>query len=192
MAWISGHNYTSDRATKFARLRVDAGQTGFFEGREFRSFLEFNIAPGASVWGKFVSPCDFILWQQRLSVDASTIRYRAFSPGTEGGVFTAVPCFGKNRMAERREPFYVQRVALSSGGTHTGGTQLDVSRVSGGTGGNAHTALMGEGERGLPAGTYYIQLENVGAQAATGVYDLWWEERPTDDFPIPYGPGSTV
>lgn len=192
MAWISGHNYTSDRATKFARLRVDAGQTGFFEGREFRSFLEFSIAAGASVWGKFVSPCDFILWSQRLNVDAGTIRYRAFTPGAEGGVFTALPVIGKNRMVERRSPYYEPRVSLTSGGTHSGGTQLDAQRVNGGVGGNSHTALMEGGERGLPAGTYYVQLENVGTGTATGVYDLWWEERPTDDFPIPYGPGSTV
>lgn len=30
--------HTSDRLSGFDRVKVDAAQTGFFEGREFRSF----------------------------------------------------------------------------------------------------------------------------------------------------------
>ena len=33
-------------------------------------------------------------------------------------------------------------------------------------------------ERGLPAGSYYLRLENVTNNTATGVYALVWEERP--------------
>ena len=33
-------------------------------------------------------------------------------------------------------------------------------------------------ERGLPAGTYYIRLAALGNGATTGVYSLYWEERP--------------
>lgn len=51
---LSPDLYTSD-AEGFRRLRVDSGQTGFFEGREFRTFYEMNIASGASVYIRFVS-----------------------------------------------------------------------------------------------------------------------------------------
>lgn len=194
MPWVSGnhHNYTGDKASKYARLRVDNGQTGFFEGREFRSFYEFSIAPGATVVGKFVCPVDFILWSQMLSVDSSIIRLKAVLGGTEGGAFTSLPVIGKNRMVERRSPYYEARATIGMGGTHTGGLLVDVQRASAGTGGNASSHVALSDERGLPAGTYYLTLENVGSQTGTGVYSLWWEERPTDDFPVPYGPGSAM
>jgi len=59
--------YTSTKEG-YARLRVDVAQTSFFEGREFRSFYEFNIPSGQSTTVRVVSPINFVLFEQVLSV----------------------------------------------------------------------------------------------------------------------------
>ena len=57
--------FITDREGPAQRMRVDPGQTGFFAGRMFRSYLE-QIIPvaGPAVSARFTSPVDFILWQQ--------------------------------------------------------------------------------------------------------------------------------
>ena len=45
MAGFSDRNpTTSDKWSGFERVKVDLGETSFFEGREFRSFLEHYIS----------------------------------------------------------------------------------------------------------------------------------------------------
>lgn len=165
----------------FRRVRVDVAQTGFFEGREFRSFYEFNIPQGQSATVRFSSPVDFILFQQSLSVDAGGIRMTARAGATPGGTFNnALPVVGKNRMASRPQPYYEPQSTVTTGGTTTGGTVVEVVRLVA-AGATAQEATVGgqfADERGLPAGDYYITLENISNGAATGVYSLFWEERP--------------
>lgn len=170
-------HYTGDRWSGYERLRVDAAQTGFFEGREFRSFFELNMAGGTSRTFKFVAPCEFVLFGQDLLINAGAVRYEAFVGSTEGDTFNVlVPVIGKNRMLERRAPYYSPQVVISTGGTISGGTNtdlalLDTTNQSGGIG----VSLASGEERGLPAGTYYIRLTATGT--VTGVFRLWWEER---------------
>lgn len=163
------------------RLRVDVAQTGFFAGREFRTFYEFSIAAGASVYLKFVSPIDFQLFEQSLTVDAGSIRFAAYTGGTEAGSFnTALPIIGKNRMASRPQPYYNAQITLHTGGSVSGGTEVEVFRVitSGATAQQVTVGGAQSTERGLPAGTYYLRLQNISSGTATGVYSLFWEERP--------------
>lgn len=161
-----------------ARLRVDNGQTGFFAGREFRSFYEFSIPAGQSVVLKFSSPVDFVLFQQNITVDAGGVKYTAEISGTEGGTFTPLPIIGKNRMVERPVPYYEPLVTIGQGGTFSGGTAVDVARVvTAGATAQQITVGMTADERGLPAGDYYIRLSALGNGTATGVYSLFWEER---------------
>ena len=170
--------FLTDNDGAAARLRVDVGQTGFFAGREFRSFYEYSIPSGQSVVLKFSSPTDFILFQQTLTVDAGSVKYTAELGGTEGGVFTPLPVIGKNRMASRPQPYYAHTTSISAGGTLTGGTIVDVARVvTSGSTAQQTTVGLSSDERGLPAGNYYIRLSNFGNGVATGVYYLFWEER---------------
>lgn len=173
-------NYTTDRLSGFERLRVDPGQTGFFEGREFRSFVEFSLASAASVTMRFTCPVGFILFGQSILLDEGRIRFEARTGATPVGSFSvAHPIVGKNRLPERRAPYYEAQATLDTGGSTTGGTLVEVVRVNAGTaGGQANTAggLVSD-ERGLPAGTYYLTLTNIGTGSCTGVYSLWWEER---------------
>ncbi|VVP91973.1 hypothetical protein PS914_03215 [Pseudomonas fluorescens] len=177
---LSPDLYTSDREG-FRRLRVDSGQTGFFEGREFRTFFELNIPSGQSVYIRFVSPIDFILFEQSLTLDAGSVRFTALTGATPAGTWaTPLPVIGKNRMVSRKAPYYTPVVALHTGGTASGGTIVELFRVVAATSNAQQQTVLGAAstERGLPAGTTYLRLENFGNGTATGVYSLIWEERP--------------
>ena len=174
----------------YRRLRVDQGQTGFYEGREFRTFFEFNIPSNNVQVFKFVSPVNFMLFEQSLSVDAGSVRLEAFINAVEVATFnTPLPIIGKNRMTTRPTPFYTAQViatthatpvALGSGITTTAATRTDLSRIVAANATAQQQSVSGgtQSERGLPAGTYHVRLHNFGNGAATGVYSLIWEERP--------------
>lgn len=177
---LSPDLYTSG-VEGFRRLRVDSGQTGFFEGREFRTFLELNIPSGQSLYVKVVSPIDFILFEQSVTLDAGSVRFTVQTGATPAGSFaTTLPVIGKNRMAARKTPYYTPVVTLTSGGTASGGTIVELFRVVAATSNAQQQTVLGAAstERGLPAGTYYLRFENIGNGAATGSYSLIWEERP--------------
>ncbi|WP_338807649.1 hypothetical protein V8U11_15995 [Pseudomonas chlororaphis] len=177
---LSPDLYTSG-VEGFRRLRVDSGQTGFFEGREFRTFFELNIPTGQSAYVRFVSPIDFIIFEQSVTLDAGAIKFTALTGATPAGTWaTALPVIGKNRMVSRKAPYYTPVVALHTGGTTTGGTIVELFRVVAANATAQQQTVLGAAstERGLPAGTYYLRFENIGNAAATGVYSLIWEERP--------------
>lgn len=177
---LSPDLYTSD-TEGFRRLRVDSGQTGFFEGREFRTFYELNIPTTTSVYIRFTSPIDFIIFEQSLTLDSGSIRFTALTGATPVGSYSvALPVIGKNRMLSRKAPFYTSQCTLNTGGTATGGTVVELFRVTAANATAQQQTVLGASstERGLPAGTYYLRLENIGNSAATGVYSLIWEERP--------------
>lgn len=177
--------YTSDKE-RYRRLRVDIAQTGFFEGREFRTFYEFSIAAGQSAFIRVTVPLDIILHSFSASVDEGKLRVRSFVGSTPTGTFsTPLPVFPKNNMAERPSPIYIPQVQVATGGTGlTGGTQLDVARIATSTATSQQTTVgldIGS-ERGVAVGTYYYQLENFGSGVCTGVLSGWWEERPLPNF----------
>jgi hypothetical protein len=174
---LTGHH--TDDTHKRPRLRVDVAQTGFFEGREFRGFWDGTIAAGATQVIKFVLPINMILFSQELHTDASLISFGAFAGGTEGGVFTELTTvYAKNQMLGT--PVHTRQVVLSTGGTHTGGTQRDIFRVAADTLGSSRVTGGGAvaDERGLAPGTYYVRLNNYGSTSAIVTYKLFWEERP--------------
>lgn len=173
--------YTSAENRNTRRLRVDVGQTGFFEGREFRTFYEFDIPSGGQVTGRFSCPVDFILFAQSLTVDSGGIRMTTRIGGTPSGTFgTALPIIGKNSMSSRPLPYYASQATVFIGGSVTGGTVVDVARVIS-AGATAQESTVGgqvSDERGLPAVTAYVTLESIGNGNTTGVYSSFWEERP--------------
>lgn len=175
----------------FRRLRVDPGQTGFFSGREFRSFYEFNIPAGNVQTFKFNSPIDFILWEQNLELDAGSVRLEVFT-GTVSEIATfnvALPKIGKNRMLSRQQPYYTSvvtatthstPVALGNSINISAATQTDKLRLVAANATAQQQSVSGgaQSERGIPPGSYYIRLHNFGSGAATGAYSVIWEERP--------------
>lgn len=172
--------YTSDNEG-FRRMRVDIGQTGFFEGREFRTFREFNIGAGTTLVLKVVVPINAILFEQGVEIDAGSIRIVNAAGGTEGGTFSeTLPVIGKNNMSTRPTPFYTSQLVWTAGGTHTGGFIFDTHRAVAANATAQQTTvgnIVGD-ERGVAANTYYIRYENIGSGSATGTLWFFWEERP--------------
>jgi hypothetical protein len=157
------------------RLRVDEGQTGFFAGREFRTYFEFT----ANTVFKIVVPINTVLWFLGITLLEGECRLETVAGGTEGGTFsTILPIFGRNNMTERPMPYYTPQVTLAAGGTHTGGTVLDVlvNKTSDNSNFAASVGATTDDERGVGPNTYYFRLGVTGT--TRGVLKTWWEERP--------------
>jgi hypothetical protein len=191
--YSSGHNKTSDWGHGYDRLRVDVAQTSFFEGREFRMFKELNI-PASSIYViKAVVPINIILHHLECTLDQGHVRVATVVGGESGGDFSeTLPVLGANNMAyspddeaRRRDfgdgdDFYQPQVTLTAGGTHTGGTIIDVLRIKVATNSNFAASVgtsLGD-ERGIAINTYHFRLENLGSDIATGTFKGRWEERP--------------
>lgn len=169
----------SDNDGTYSRLRVENGQTGFFAGREFRALYEFSIASGETQVIKVVTTVDTIVQTFAAEIELAELRVELRYGGTEGGTFdTAVPIFKTNTMTTASN--YTGQVTMNVGGTHTGGTLVDVIVLN--SGNNENKALQSTATEnlplGFPAGTYYIKLINTDGATATGVFRARWEERP--------------
>ena len=163
----------------YARLRVDVGPTGFFAGREFRTFYEFTIPSGQSRVIKVVTPVDTIVQTFGAELDLAELRVELVVGGTEGGTFaTALPVLPANGMSTASG--YAAQVTMHVGGTHTGGTVYDLLKLY--SGANANKAVASSATealpQGFPAGTYHIRLINTDGATATGIFRARWEERP--------------
>jgi hypothetical protein len=163
MGWQADLNMTSEPYSGFERVRVDPAQTGFFEGRMFRTFKELNVAASGAYVVQAVVPLNIILFGLEVSLDSGFLRLETVVGGTPSGVFAeTLPVFGlnnmsagRNRRAKQETVTYLAQVALTAGGTHTGGTVLDVVRVKSNQVG-AHAASVGSmesSERGVGANT---------------------------------------
>lgn len=172
--------YTSQREM-YRRVRVDPGQTGFYESREFRTFKELDIPTATTYVVRVVVPLNVILFNLTLVLDQGSCRLSTKAGGTQGGVFAeTLPIIRKNNMSERPSPDYLSQVTISAGGTHSGGTTIDVVRVVAVGATAQRTSVGGQvaDERGVGAGTYYFVFENISTGSVTGVFSAFWEERP--------------
>lgn len=163
----------------YARMRVDVGQTGFFAGREFRTFYEFSIASGATQVIKVIAPVNTIVQTFGAELDLAELRVELVVGGAEAGTFdTALPVFAANGMSTTSG--YTHQVTMSTGGTHTGGTVYDLLKLYSGANANKAVAATATESlpQGFPAGTYYIRLQNTDGATATGIFRARWEERP--------------
>lgn len=177
---------TSDRA-KYRRYRVDVAQTGFFEGREFRTFKELNIPQGQTVVMRINVPVNTILQSVGITLDAGSVKLRTVSGGTPVGSFASnLPIIAKNTMTGTEFPapplpLYVAQNTINYGATGlTGGVDIDVIRlvVANASGQASSVGAAQDDSRGVGPGTYYWVLENFGNGAATGVFSSFFEERP--------------
>lgn len=165
-----------------ARLRVDVAQTGFFAGREFRTFLRLNLATSATQVIKVVVPLNTILFKLAAEITSGNLDVSTRVGGVEGGAFgTPLPIFRTNNMSTIPQPPYVGQLTLATGGTLTGGTEISVLLAKAADV-SAQSSTVGsdpQDERGVAAGTYYFVLTNLSASdAVIGVFEARWEERP--------------
>lgn len=178
----------TDRTGPSMRVRVDPGQTGFFAGRFFRSYVEAIIPKDGltPLYARLTSPIDFILWSQVITVTQGALRVEAFLAPTFAGSWTAKPVIGVNRMSERplySGALYSPQITLDTGGTFSGGAAADLLLVrAAGQNGQASNVGTSQSERGLPAGTYGIKFSILTGGLAVSddaqmLYALEWEER---------------
>lgn len=163
------------------RVRVDVGEPGFFEGRQFRTFKEFSIANGTTYTMKFVVPINIILLYQGMELDSGSVRITNTVGGTPAGTFSeTLPVIAKNTMSERPLPLYTPQVVVTAGGSVSGFTTLDIHRVVAATA-TAQQSTVGNvvgDDRGIGVNTYHVLYENFGSGSATGTLSFIWEERP--------------
>lgn len=157
----------------YARIRVDAAQTNFFAGKQFRTFQKFVIPAAGSIAIRATVGVNIILYDTSLSVEGATVEMALFVGGSAAGPWTAMPVIPKNTMTVT--PVITSSVTLDYDGVHTGGTMLDLIRVQAGNKSGAFGAV--DQERGVGPGTYYYELNNVGNQEAVVVFSGFWEER---------------
>lgn len=161
------------------RLRVDVGQTGFFAGREAYTFYEFSIPSGQTRTIKVVAPLNVIVQTFGASLNIASLDVKLYAGGTEGGTFnTPLPVFRTNQMSTA--PAYTPQVTMAAGGTHAGGTLMNLLQLDAGNSQNRaeEVIINTENPVGFSPGTYYIQLVNTDGATATGVFRARWEERP--------------
>lgn len=188
MAAKLGANGWEADPNQVTRLRVDSGQIGFWQGWQFRSYLELDIpVAGPAVCARFVSPVNFILWAQALDLTQGALRLEVFTGAVvPSGVWTTVPSFGVNRMTGKTAQVtpYVQQAVLETGGQFTGGTPVDLLMVRAAAQNvGAQNVGIQTDERGLPPGSYYVRISTITGglvvnDDALGVYHILWEERP--------------
>lgn len=162
----------------YRRLKVDQGEASYFEGLEFRTFYEYSIASGATLYMKFACATEFQLRYQSITCDDGSVRMAVLSGATPGGSWATQPVIGKNRRSTIIQPPYVSQATFSTGGTSSGGTTMEVIRLKTASA-TAQSTTVGhavDSVRGLPAGTYIMSIQNLGTGTVTGVYDLYWGE----------------
>ena len=161
------------------RLFVEDGNSAFYEGRQYFTFHEFSIAQAAVGVYKVVITEDVIMRDFFVVLDLSVARVEIVTGGTEGGSFgTALPISSTNNML--RTPVRATTSTMSYGGTHTGGTVLDLFLLNSGNNLNQAVGAQG-GEQfptGFPPGTYYVRITNTGNATATGLFKARWTENP--------------
>ncbi len=163
----------TDNDGPYARMRVDVSQTGFWAGREFRTFQKLTIPSLGQVAIRATVPVNIVLYETFFSTDGATIEVELKAGGTAAGPWTSVPVFRKNTMSTA--PVITNQVTIDYDGAHTGGTLIDLIRVPAGN--KLSNTAGASSERGVGAGTYYYVITNTGNQSATVVFSGAWEER---------------
>lgn len=181
MAVEMASNLMTDGNSEVRRLRVDVGQTGFFAGREFRTFLELDISNTLTI--QVNVPLDVILFNLQLDLVEGGARIATIVGGTPSGSFgVTMPVIPVNSMSNA--PAYTPLVTLAHGGSVSGGTVLDVLLAQTSNIGSAAQSVGagGQGERGIAAGTYYYQIEPTSGSNLVAVFRGRWEERPVGSY----------
>ena len=163
----------TDNDGEFARLRVDVGETQFWSGKQFRTFQKFEIASGASVTIRATVGVNIILYETSFTTENSSIEMQLRVGGTATGPWNSMPVIRKNTMTTA--PVITSQVTMDYDGGHTGGTLIDLLRV---TAGNKTSSVGGgDSQRGVGPGTYYYVITNTGNLTATVIFNGYWEER---------------
>lgn len=169
----------TDNDGAYARMRVDVGQTGFFAGREFRTFYEYSIPTGETRVIRLIAPINTILQMIEFELELAELRVEIRVGGTASGTWaTTLPILAANSMTSASS--YAPQVTMATGGAHTGGTVIDLYKLYSGTNQNKAQGehIDDANPQGFAPTTIYISMQNTDGATATGVFRTRWEERP--------------
>ena len=161
----------------FGRIFVDAGGINPAENRQYFMFHEFSIAAGASEVIRVVVAGNTVMNAFSIKVMAGKARVEIVAGGTPGGTYDqSVPVFPVNGMTTAAPRNTT--TTMTSGGTLTGGTVMDLFLVNTGDNVNQSSGVsVGEDfALGFPAGTYYIRVTNTDNSASSGLVKALWTE----------------
>ena len=169
----------TDSDGAYARMRVDVGQTGFFAGREFRTFYEYSIPTGTTRVIRVISPINTIVQMFEFELELAELRVEVRTGGTASGTWaTNLPIIAANSMTSASG--YAPQVTMQTGGAHTGGTVVDLYKLYSGANANKASGehITDASPQGFAATTFYISMQNTDGATATGIFRTRWEERP--------------
>lgn len=170
---------TEGGESEFDRLKVTVDRSCFYAGRQHFTFYSFSIPTGQSSVIKVVSPVNAIVQQFGATLNIAALRIELIVGGTEGGTFnTALPILKTNTMTTTSD--YESQMTMNRGGTHTGGTVVDLLELYSGSPARQAVASSATEQEpfGFAPGTFYIKLTNIDGATATGIFKARWEERP--------------
>lgn len=173
---------SSTKQNRQSRVDVSPELASFFAGTQFRVFREITLGAGASMVLKLDRACDIIIRAFGLELTAGELKAEIFSGATPGGSFSEViTIFPKNISSNLPTPVYKTQAAMTTGGTISGGTLIDMLVVKANNATGQLSSIGGkiEDQYGAPAGTGYYKISNPGNSDATAIFKMWWEELPT-------------
>ena len=161
----------------YGRIFVDAGSVSPTENRQYFMFHEFSMAAAATEVVKVVVAGNTVMNAFSVKVMSGKARVEIVAGGTEGGTYSqAVAKFPVNGMSTAVPR--TSTTTVTSGGTLTGGTTMDLFLVNTGDNVNQSSGVT-SGEDfaiGFPAGTYYIRITNTDNSTAVGLVKALWTE----------------
>ena len=159
------------------RIFVDAGGVNPSENRQYFMFHEFSVASAATEVIKVVITGDTVMNAFSIKLMAGKGKVEIVSGGTAGGTFDqSIPVFPTNGMSTATPR--AATTTMTSGGTLTGGTTMDLFLVNTGDNVNQSSGVtVGEDFAiGFPAGTYYIRITNTDNSTTSGLVKALWTE----------------
>jgi hypothetical protein len=165
----------------FDRAKVDPELASFHAGTQARTFREVSLSAGASLYVRMDRPVDIVIRSFSLYVNAGELRVDIYRGATPAGTWAeSVAVIPKCETNDRPLPLYVPKSSIYAGGSFSGGMLYDIIHVkTSGAGGQQSTVgNHSDDVLGAPAGTGWYKFSNPGAQAAVGIWSMWWEELP--------------
>jgi hypothetical protein len=159
------------------RMLVETGSVSPTENRQYFMFHEFAAPSAGQEVVKVVVAGNTIMNAFSIKTMAGSARIEIVAGGTESGTFSeVVPKFPVNGMTTAAPR--ASTTTVTSGGTLTGGTTMDLFLVNTGDNVNQSSGVT-SGEDfaiGFPAGTYYIRITNTDNSTAAGLVKALWTE----------------
>ena len=163
------------------RVAVDNDSAALFAGTSFRAMFELNIAAGASAVVRLDRACDIVIRKFSVALTAGEIRGEIWTGATPAGSWSNLPVIPRNLMSRRPAPAYATKSTVSTGGTISGGTLIDLLllKVASASGQASPVSGIGADEYATAAGTGFYKFTNTGNSTTTGVFVILWDELPT-------------